>query len=108
VRTDPLGSKMYKQGPHLAHISAFTVFMVFRRLSFFTFLECFLVISSCSIAVHIGNHYYFSTVYGVLASGHPSADSPWSKPLVTPLHLMELTVVLQIRAVHKASSSILQ
>jgi len=76
----------------------------FSRLFFFRFSECFSVISGFCIAVQYQVCYRFSTIFWVLASGLPSAKFPLSYVTAPDQSKVEL----QIRAIRRASSSILQ
>ena len=113
----PLPKLNVKTGPLRSLYFGIYYSFSFRRLLFFLrFWECFPVISGFSIAVQYRVYYRFSTIFWVLASGHPSAKfppsyvtapdqskvcKPWSRPA-------EASKQLQIRAMRRASSSVLQ
>jgi len=78
----------------------------FSRLLFYAFLECFPVTSGFCTAVQYWICYSFSTIFWVLTSGLHSAKFPTGLNLW--LRQCTCKVVLQIRAMCRASSSILQ
>ena len=81
----------------------------FRRLLFFLrFSECFPVISGFCIAVQYRVCYCFSTIFWVLASGLPSAKFTMAQTSSYVTAPDQSKVALQIRAMYRPSSSILQ
>ena len=103
-RTSPLAKLNVKTGPLLACISVVTILLVSVDCCLLRLWECFPVISVFCIAVQYRVCYRFSTIFWVLASGLPSAKFP-------PTYVTapdQSKVELQIRAMCRASSSILQ
>jgi len=99
---------MQKPGPYLACILVLTILLVSIDCCFLRFSECFLVILGFCLAVQYRICYCFSTIFSVLASGLPSASFPLAQTSSYLTAPDQSKVVLQIRAMCRASSSILQ
>jgi len=100
-RTSPLAKLNVKSGPLRSLYFGIYYSFGFSRLLFFAFLGVF---SGLCIAVQYRVCYRFSTIFWVLASGLPSAKFPPSYVTAPDQSKGEL----QIRAMCRASSSILQ
>ena len=95
-----------KPGPYLVCILVFTILLISVDCVFLRFSECFLVISGFCIPVQYRICYCFSTTVWVLGSLQLSFSLAQTSSYVTAPE--ESKVLLQIRAMCKASSSILQ
>ena len=101
----PLAKLNVKTGPlRSLYFGIYSSFGFSRLLFFLRFWECFPVISGFCIAIQYRVCYCFSTIFWVLASGLPSAKFP---PSYVTAH-DQSKVELQIRAMRRASSNILQ
>ena len=104
----PLPSKIKKPGSYLTCILVFTILLVSVDCCFLHFSECFPVISGFCIAVQYQICYCFSTIFWVLASGLTSAKFPLARTSSYVIACDHSKVVLQISAMCRVSSSILQ
>ena len=103
-RTAPPPAKLnVKTGPLRSLYLVFTILLVSVDCCLFSFFGAFSGDFVFCIAVQYRVCYCFSTIFWVLASGPPSAKFPPSYVTAPDLNKIEL----QIRAMRKASSSIL-
>jgi len=104
-RTSPPCQAKCKTGPlRSLYFGIYYSFGFIRLLFFLRFWECFPVISGFCIAVQYRVCYRFLTIFWVVASGHHSPKFPPSYVTAPDQSKVEL----QIRAMRRASSSILQ
>ena len=106
--TQPLSSYMQKPGPYLACLLVFTILLVSVDCCFLTFIGVFCGDCGFCITVHYRICYCFSTIFWVLASEFPSAKYPLAQSSSYVTAPDQSKVVLQIRAMCRATSSILQ
>ena len=104
----PLAKLNVKTGPLRSLYFGIYYSFGFQIVVFLRFWECFLVISGFFIAVQYRVRYRLSTIFWVLASGLPSAKFPLAQTSSYVTAPDQSKVELQIRAMRRASSSILQ